>query len=87
MVIILLSFVAAAFELFGMYLVGNKNKFGFKLNIVCCVLWMVVAAVSGVYGLMVTAIVMFMLNIRNFRKWRDEENRRNLRKVYEKLRG
>jgi len=67
--IIILSLFAAAFEIYGLYLVGNKNKFGFILNIVCCSLWVIISIASKIPGLSISAGVMLFLNIRNYKKW------------------
>jgi len=67
--IIIISLLAATSEIYGLYLVGNKNKFGFILNIICCLLWIITSIISKVYGLSISAGVMLFLNIRNYKKW------------------
>jgi len=66
---IILSLFAATFEICGLWLVGNKNKYGFVLNMICCLLWIIVSIISGIYGLLISAGVMLFLNIRNYKKW------------------
>ena len=65
----ILDWVAGIFELSGGWLIGSKNKIGFILNLLGCLLWIYVAFSSKVYGLLIVVIPAIFVNIRNFIKW------------------
>jgi hypothetical protein len=60
---------AGIFELIGNYLIGNKNRFGFLINIVSCCIWIYVAIIFHIYGLLIVVVPAIIINIRNFIKW------------------
>lgn len=68
-----LDYIAAAFALLGVYIIGNKSKYGFLICMISGLIWCFVAYHTKVYGLYLEVIPMFILNIRNFKKWRKEE--------------
>jgi len=65
----MLDLIAAIFELTASYLIGNKNKLGFYLNLLACLTWIIVAITSQIYGLLLVAIPAIIVNIRNIIKW------------------
>jgi len=68
-----ISWIAGAIELTGNWVIGNKNRWGFVINMVCCVLWVYVALISSeARGLLLVVIPAFFVNFRNFIKWRDK---------------
>lgn len=67
-----MDFVAGFFELCGAWLVGNKNKWGFFLLLIGCLLWIVVVLQTHVYGLLVVVVPALGINIRNYLKWNKE---------------
>lgn len=71
----ILDWIAASFALIGVYMLGNKNKYGFLVCICSGITWCIVAAITGVYGLFLEVLPLFILNVWNFFKWKkDEEN-------------
>ncbi len=70
----MIDWIAAVFELSGSWLVGNKKKFGFLLNILGDFVWIYLGIVSELYGLVAVATVALGFNIRNYRKWRKPAN-------------
>jgi nicotinamide riboside transporter PnuC len=67
-----MSWIAGIFELFGVWLVGNRNRLGFLLNIVGCILWCIIAVyVPGARGILLVAIPAIFINIINYFKWRE----------------
>ena len=72
----MLDWIAGAFELSGSYTVGNKKKIGFILNLVGCLIWIIVAFTSGVYGLLLVVVPALFVNIRNFIKWGNKKKKR-----------
>jgi len=66
----MLSWIAGAIELTASWCVGNKKRFGFILNIICEVLWIIVAIQSKVYGLLLVVVPAMFINTRNYFKWK-----------------
>lgn len=72
----MISWIANIFELTGTFVVGNKKKIGFLFNIVGNCLWIYVGIkyFKTVGGLLIVSPIAFVINIRNYRKWKKEEN-------------
>lgn len=68
-----LDWIAAAFEIFGLWLIGNKKRQGFLSCLICSVLWAIVAYQTKLYGLLIIAVLCFGTHIRNYRKWTGEK--------------
>lgn len=67
----ILSFIAAIFELLGIFLLGNKVKYGFISNIIGGICWIFYSFISGnAYGLIVVCSVALLLNTKGFIKWK-----------------
>ena len=73
-----LDFIAAFFELSGTYNLGSKRKIGFIFNVIGSVLWIIVALLTHVYGLLLVVIPGIFLNIRGFVKWKEQINKQPL---------
>ena len=71
----MIDFVAGAFELCGLWCVGNKWRIGFILNLLAGFVWIYVAIKMEIFGLLLVVVPAIVLNIRNYRKWSDDENR------------
>lgn len=65
-----MDWIAAVFELSGAYIIGNKNKLGFILNIIGCSVWIYVSISTKVYGLLLVVVPAIVINIRNYIKWK-----------------
>ena len=72
----MIDFVAGAFELCGLWCVGNKWRIGFMLNLVGGMAWIYVSIKMQIFGLLLVVVPAIVLNIRNYRKWSDDENRK-----------
>ena len=72
----MIDFVAGAFELCGLWCVGNKWRIGFMLNLVGGIAWIYVSIKMEIFGLLLVVVPAIVLNIRNYRKWSDDENRK-----------
>jgi hypothetical protein len=68
-----MDYIAGIFELLGLYIIGNKNKFGFLVTVVGLCIWIYVSISRGVYGLLIVCIPALAINIRNFRRWVKED--------------
>ena len=65
-----LDWIAAALELAGAWIVGNKNKWGFIVFIACGLCWIAYIIVNqSTYGLLLAIMPMQVINVRNFIKW------------------
>ncbi len=67
-----ITFVAAVFELLGVFLLGKKNKLGFVSAALGGVTWIIYVFVSksDAYGLLLVCSVAFFLNIKGFLNWK-----------------
>ncbi len=65
-----MDYIAGILEVIAMYMVGNKNKYGFLVAFTGGVLWVTYVLTNGVaYGLLFVTIPAIFINIRNFVKW------------------
>jgi len=70
------DWIAGILELCGLYIVGNKNKIGFLVNIVCGLCWISYVIFSmSTYGFLIVVIPALVINTRNFIKWYKEDKR------------
>ncbi len=67
----MIDFVAAGFDLAGLYTVGNKKRFGFMINMIADVVWIYVGYTAGLPGLSLIAGVALVFNMRNWLKWHE----------------
>ena len=73
-----MDWIASIFELFGLYIVGNKNRIGFVLNILAGISWITYVVVSkSTYGLLLVVVPALIINSRNYLKWRNEDVNKN----------
>ena len=69
-----MDWIASLLEILGKWVIGNKNKNGFIVASICCLCWIYVAIDKEVYGLFIAIIPALFINIRNYLKWRRDEN-------------
>jgi hypothetical protein len=72
---VIMDFLAALLEIMGGFLVGNRIRIGFIINILAGLSWIVVS-VGIHYGfidncdwLIGVCVAMILVNIRNYRRW------------------
>jgi len=68
-----MDLIAGFLELCGIYLLGSKKRLGFILNAIACFLWIYVAVVRDIYGLLLVVVPAIFLNLRGFIKWIENE--------------
>lgn len=68
--IALLAWIAVTLEMSGNWLIGSKRRWGFLIKILGSVAWLVMALMSNIGGLIVSAILGGFISYRNFRAWR-----------------
>jgi len=72
-----LDIVAGAIELTGTWVVGNKNKWGYVINFICCILWITYVLTSkSTYGILFVVVPAMFINVRNFIKWHKEDKKK-----------
>ncbi len=72
-----IGWVAAVFELAGVYVIGNRSRIGFVLSAVGNVLWIVFVLLSSQsWGLLLVCPVALVLNFRGWRRWRIDRKTR-----------
>ncbi len=69
------GWLASAAELLGLWMVGNKIKFGFLISIIGNIIWVVVALLGlPATGLLLVVVPAIFINVRNFIRWKKQEN-------------
>ena len=66
------DWIATIAGLTGVYLIGNKNKFGFLIMMIASLSWMAVGFMIGSLALILGSAVFFSLHVRGWFKWRKE---------------
>lgn len=65
-----MDWIAGILELTGLWKLGNKSKWGFIFNAICCSLWILHVFINQTtYGLLVVVVPALFLNFMNFAKW------------------
>jgi len=67
-----MDWLAATCELLGVWMIGNKSRWGFALCLGCNAAWIYVSVTTGVYGLGAISVLMAAVNVRNFNRWSKE---------------
>ena len=77
-----MDFIAGFLELTGLWIVGNKNRLGFLINISCGITWITYVVVNKTtYGLLIVVVPALFINTRNFIKWtREKKNEKKAEK-------
>ena len=67
----MISWIAGAVDLTGLWLIGSKKRSGFLINMLADFLWIWMAIeVPEARGLLLIAIPAIIVNLRGFLKWR-----------------
>ena len=67
-----MDWLAAVLELLGLWLLGTKCRGGFLVLILGSVFWIWIGQEKELWGLVVICGIMALVNIRNYRKWREK---------------
>jgi len=66
----ILGFIAAVFELVGLFLLCRKIKLGFLINILGNLSWIIFSVITNsAYGLLVVCGLALILNCFGFKNW------------------
>ena len=65
-----MDWAAGILELIGIWIVGNKTRWGFVILLVCGICWLTHIALTGeTLGLLAVVPIAMLINVRNFIKW------------------
>lgn len=68
----LLGVLAALFELLGLYLLSRKIIYGFLINLLCNISWILYVCLSkNAYGLLIVCIFALYLNTKGYLYWKE----------------
>lgn len=69
----LFSWILAAVGIIGVYIAGNKNKWGWAISGLYQVLWIVYAYFTEQYPFIIVCLVYLVIYIKNFLGWSEEK--------------
>jgi hypothetical protein len=67
------SFLLAAVGIYGLYLAGKKNVWGWAVGVFAQVLWIIFSIVTEQYGFIISAVAYATVYAKNFLAWRKEK--------------
>ena len=70
-----MSYIISVISLLSLWLVGNKNKWGWIIGILNQGLWTVYAIKLQQWGLLIGVVAYTIVDIRNLLKWKDQTNK------------
>ncbi len=68
-----IDWFATACGLGAVFLLGNKNKFGFLVFMMASVSWITFGLIVGSYAIVTGSTIFFIMHLRGFLKWRRDE--------------
>lgn len=69
------SLVLSAIGIYGIFLAGSKNIWGWAVSFSAQALWIIFALVTGQYGFILSALVYGWVYGRNYIRWRNEKRK------------
>ncbi|HEY0771767.1 MAG TPA: hypothetical protein VGD31_15685 [Sphingobacteriaceae bacterium] len=66
------SWLLAAIGIFGLYLAGKRNLYGWVIGIGVQVLWIAYAIATRQWGFIASALAYAAVNLRNYIRWNNE---------------
>lgn len=64
-----IDWIAMTLSLYAVYLLGNRNKWGFVSFIISNALWVYVGYLTGSYAIAIGNFVFLLMNSRGYLKW------------------
>lgn len=64
-----MDIIAGILELSGIWLLTEKSRAGFFVLMAGNIFWFATGLKNGLAGLVVAAVIFFMINVRGIRKW------------------
>ena len=68
----MMDWIGTAFLLYGLYLIGKKDRLGFAASAVGCACWLVYGIVNHIHSLAFVNIIFTTMNTWNWYKWRQK---------------
>ena len=66
----MIDYLAGGLELTGLYVLGNRNRYGFALNLAAGACWIGHVYTTGEsHGLLLVVVPALFINLRNIIKW------------------
>ena len=56
----------------GIYLIGNKTRYGFLVAVVGNILWVTLGTLTSSIALIITNVVLILLYLRAYKKWSEQ---------------
>ncbi|MBX3244628.1 MAG: nicotinamide mononucleotide transporter [Acidobacteria bacterium] len=78
-----IDWFATACGLAAVFLLGNKNKFGFLVFMMASLSWIAFGIYIGSYAVITGSSIFFIMHLRGFLKWRKDELDRKFVEVQE----
>lgn len=70
-----MDYIASILELLGIWIIGNKSKWGFIIFMIAGLCWMIYVGINKhTYGILLVVLPALVINTRNFIKWSKNEN-------------
>lgn len=67
-----IDWMATVCGLLGVYLLGNKNKFGFVLFMIASMSWITFGVLTGSIAVIIGSAIFLMMHLRGLLKWNKE---------------
>ena len=68
-----IDWVATACGLAGVFLLGNKNRWGFLIFMVASASWVTFGYITGSYAVILGSSTFFFMHLRGWVRWRRDE--------------
>lgn len=68
-----IDWIATICGLTGVYLLGNKNKYGFLVFMVASSSWVSFGILTGSYAVIIGSTIFFIMHFRGWLSWRRDE--------------
>ena len=65
-----LDWLAMTLSLLAVWLLGNKNRWGFAFFVMANITWLAVGSMAGSYGIVVGNMAFLIMNSRGFLRWK-----------------
>ena len=73
MLIIIISIWASVQALAGMYMLSNRNRWGFMVSLTNQIPWVILTLLAQTYGTLLLSTAMVYISIRGWRRWNDNK--------------
>lgn len=72
------SYLLSAVGITGLWVAGNKSKWGWVIGLSAQALWLTYSIITGQYGFLLSAFAYGFVYTRNLIKWRKDESNSNV---------